>query len=141
MLKRILYIEDDPVTAMLFKMIIRKNEFSETVDVCEDGMKAVEYFENLKVTKEEPPQVLFLDLNMPFLTGWEFLDIFKTRFAADFPNLKILVVSSSVDPTDLQLANKNPMVMSFLSKPIDKIKLNSLKFSPEFKQFFDEERD
>ena len=140
MLKRILYIEDDPVTAMLFKMIIRKNEFSETVDVCEDGMKAVEYFENLKVTKEEPPQVLFLDLNMPFLTGWEFLDIFKTRFAADFPNLKILVVSSSVDPTDLQLANKNPMVMSFLSKPIDKIKLNSLKFSPEFKQFFDEER-
>jgi CheY-like chemotaxis protein len=140
MLKRILYIEDDPVTAMLFKMIIRKNEFSETVDVCEDGMKAVEYFENLKVTKEEPPQLLFLDLNMPFLTGWEFLDIFKTRFAADFPNLKILVVSSSVDPTDLQLANKNPMVMSFLSKPIDKIKLNSLKFSPEFKQFFDEER-
>ncbi len=141
MLKRILYIEDDPVTAMLFKMIIRKNEFSETVDVCEDGMKALEYFENLKVTKEEPPQLLFLDLNMPFLTGWEFLDIFKTRFAADFPNLKILVVSSSVDPTDLQLANKNPMVMSFLSKPIDKIKLNSLKFSPEFKQFFDEERD
>ena len=140
MLKRILYIEDDPVTAMLFKMIIRKNECSETVDVCEDGMKAVEYFENLKVTKEEPPQLLFLDLNMPFLTGWEFLDIFKTRFAADFPNLKILVVSSSVDPTDLQLANKNPMVMSFLSKPIDKIKLNSLKFSPEFKQFFDEER-
>ena len=98
------------------------------------------YFENLKVTKEEPPQVLFLDLNMPVLTGWEFLDIFKTRFAEDFPNLKILVVSSSVDPTDLQLANKNPMVMSFLSKPIDKIKLNSLKFSPEFKQFFDEER-
>jgi len=140
MLKRILYIEDDPVTAMLFKMIIRKNEFSETVDVCEDGMKAVEYFENLKVTKEEPPQVLFLDLNMPVLTGWEFLEIFKTKFAEDFPNLKILVVSSSVDPTDLQLANKNPMVMSFLSKPIDKIKLNSLKFSPEFKQFFDEER-
>jgi len=141
MLKRILYIEDDPVTAMLFKMIIRKNEFSETVDVCEDGMKALEYFENLKVTKEEPPQVLFLDLNMPVLTGWEFLEIFKTKFAEDFPNLKILVVSSSVDPTDLQLANKNPMVMSFLSKPIDKIKLNSLKFSPEFKQFFDEERD
>jgi CheY-like chemotaxis protein len=140
MLKRILYIEDDPVTAMLFKMIIRKNEFSETVDVCEDGMKALEYFENLKVTKEEPPQVLFLDLNMPVLTGWEFLEIFKTKFAEDFPNLKILVVSSSVDPTDLQLANKNPMVMSFLSKPIDKIKLNSLKFSPEFKQFFDEER-
>jgi len=140
MLKRILYIEDDPVTAMLFKMIIRKNEFSESVDVCEDGMKALEYFENLKVTKEEPPQVLFLDLNMPVLTGWEFLDIFKTKFVEDFPNLKILVVSSSVDPNDLQLANKNPMVMSFLSKPIDKIKLNSLKFSPEFKQFFDEER-
>jgi CheY-like chemotaxis protein len=140
MLKRILYIEDDPVTAMLFKMIIRKNEFSETIDVCEDGMKALDYFENLKISKEEPPQVLFLDLNMPVLTGWEFLDIFKTRFSNDFPNLKILVVSSSVDPTDLQLANNNPMVMSFLSKPIDKIKLNSLKLSAEFMEFFEPER-
>jgi CheY-like chemotaxis protein len=140
MLKRILYIEDDPVTAMLFKMIIRKNEFSETIDVCEDGMKALDYFENLKISKEEAPQVLFLDLNMPVLTGWEFLDIFKTRFSNDFPNLKILVVSSSVDPTDLQLANNNPMVMSFLSKPIDKIKLNSLKLSAEFKEFFEPER-
>jgi CheY-like chemotaxis protein len=125
---------------MLFKMIIRKNEFSETIDVCEDGMKALDYFENLKISKEEAPQVLFLDLNMPVLTGWEFLDIFKTRFSNDFPNLKILVVSSSVDPTDLQLANNNPMVMSFLSKPIDKIKLNSLKLSAEFKEFFEPER-
>jgi hypothetical protein len=38
------------------------------------------------------------------------------------------------------LANNNPMVMSFLSKPIDKIKLNSLKLSAEFKEFFEPER-
>lgn len=140
MLKKILYIEDDPVTAMLFKMIIRKNEFSETVDVCEDGMKALEYFEKIKSENIDPPQVLFLDLNMPVLTGWEFLDIFKTKYADDFPHLKILVVSSSVDPTDLQLANKNPMVMAFLSKPIDRQKLQSLKTSDEFKAFFQELR-
>ena len=107
-------------------MIIRKNEFSETVDVCEDGMKALEYFENLKVTKEEPPQVLFLDLNMPVSDGWFFLSKYSQLDETIRSQISLFICTSSIDPKDMHRAQELKDVKGFREKPLSTESINEI---------------
>ena len=64
------------------------------------------------------PELILLDLNMPIMDGWEFLDEFSIKYAAIFQTVKIAIVSSSVNPADFQKAKEYPFVIDFISKPI-----------------------
>ena len=69
-----------------------------------------------------------LDLNMPVMGGWEFLDLFsKNDYPVIFKNCKVIVLSSTIDPDDIKKARTYPMVHDFLSKPITKEMLEGLK--------------
>lgn len=129
MLETILCIDDDPITLMLCKMVISKSSFSNEVVTAKNGEEALKYFDEIKTlasTKNEP-QLIFLDLNMPVMNGWEFLDSFGTSEYAEFHNTKIIILSSSIDPDDLEKSKKYPIVIDFFSKPITKEMLESLK--------------
>lgn len=124
MFTKILCVDDDSITLMLCKKVIAKAEFSSEIDTCSNGEEALKYFENLKKEKElnttiVEPQIIFLDLNMPIMNGWEFLDIFsKSQFYSTFSEIKVIVLSSTIDPRDIEKAKQYPMVLNFLSKPI-----------------------
>lgn len=124
MFTKILCVDDDSITLMLCKKVIAKAEFSSEIDTCSNGEEALKYFENLKKEKElnttiVEPQLIFLDLNMPIMNGWEFLDIFsKSQFYSTFSEIKVIVLSSTIDPRDIEKAKQYPMVLNFLSKPI-----------------------
>ncbi|MBC7524917.1 MAG: response regulator [Flavobacterium sp.] len=130
MLNKILFIDDDPITFMLFKKVIEKAGFAKKIDVAKNGTEAVNYFKefiaNEKLT--ELPNLIFLDLNMPVMGGWEFLDQFSSiDFAEKFSSLKVIVLSSTIDPYDIDKAKKYPMVLDFLSKPITVEMLNYIE--------------
>jgi len=133
MYNKILCVDDDPITLMLCKKVIEKSDFSEQIDTANNGEDALKYFDNLKDNiKEEKnttlPQLMFLDLNMPIMGGWEFLDIFSnTNYYSFFPDLKVIVLSSTIDPKDIEKSKLYPMVVNFSSKPITKEMLNSFK--------------
>lgn len=124
MFTKILCVDDDAITLMLCKKVITKAEFSSEIDTSNNGEEALKYFENLKKEKEAnkvvfEPQIIFLDLNMPIMNGWEFLDIFsKSDYYTIFPEVKVIVLSSTIDPRDIEKAKQYPMVLNFLSKPI-----------------------
>ncbi len=125
MLAKILCIDDDPITLMLCKMVITKASFSNEIITATNGEEALHYFNALKLSESdklstEHPQLIFLDLNMPVMGGWEFLDSFVTEDYSDFNTIKVIVLSSTIDPEDLEKAKKYPMVIDFLSKPITK---------------------
>ena len=72
--------------------------------------------------------MILLDLNMPVMGGWEFLDHFaKEEYRSAFKDAKVIVLSSTIDPEDIKKAKTYPMVMDFLSKPISKEILEDLK--------------
>jgi len=119
MLDLILCVDDDPITLMLCKKVITKHSFSNTIITAKNGEEALQYFNSI-INKEENrlPDLMFLDLNMPVMDGWEFLDLFSTNKYSEVNSIKIVVLSSTIDPEDLQKSKKYPMVIDFLSKPI-----------------------
>jgi CheY-like chemotaxis protein len=131
MLSKILFVDDDPITLMLCKKVIEKAEFSKEIITASNGEDALKYLETLKSTdKDNPLQLMFLDLNMPIMGGWEFLDAFTDEnYISSFPKLKVIVLSSTIDPKDIEKSRSYPMVINFLSKPITKQMLQSIEDS------------
>jgi CheY-like chemotaxis protein len=132
MLDSILFIDDDPITLMLCKMVIKKASFSNEIATSKNGEEALQYFNTLKQLDsnsevKKQPQLIFLDLNMPVMGGWEFLDSFSTPDYADYNTTKVIILSSTIDPEDLEKSKKYPMVIDFLSKPISKEMLEYVK--------------
>lgn len=128
MLDKILCVDDDAITLMLCKMVIVKSSFSKEIVTATNGEEALNYFKMLKNnSSEEIPQMIFLDLNMPVMGGWEFLDCFSKEEFSDFNSTKTIILSSTIDPEDLEKSKKYPMVIDFLSKPISKEMLDYLK--------------
>jgi CheY-like chemotaxis protein len=128
MLDKILCVDDDPITLMLCKMVITKSSFSNEIATAKNGEEAIKYFDALKTTDaNNKPQLIFLDLNMPVMDGWEFLDSFNTAAYSEFHDTKVIILSSTIDPEDLKKSKKYPMVIDFLSKPISKEMLEFLK--------------
>ncbi|KFF02506.1 response regulator [Flavobacterium reichenbachii] len=133
MLEQILCIDDDPITLMLCKKVIAKSEFSKEVITAQNGEEALHHFNNLKYTNNnkaktsKKPELIFLDLNMPVMGGWEFLDHFTSPDYTEFNNANVIVLSSTIDPDDLAKAKKYPIIIDFLSKPITQPMLEYLK--------------
>ena len=132
MLDQILCIDDDPITLMFCKKVIVKSSFSNEIITSQNGEEALSYFNTIKYTnnknKQIPqPQLIFLDLNMPVMGGWEFLDYFNSEEFSEFNTIKVVVLSSTIDPEDLEKSKQYPMVIDFLSKPISQSMLEYLK--------------
>ena len=133
MLDLILCVDDDPITLMLCKKVIIKAAFSKTIITAKNGEEALEYFNSiLNKEKDHLPQLIFLDLNMPVMDGWEFLDNFNTNKYSEVNSTKIVVLSSTIDPEDLQKSKNYPMVIDFLSKPITTNMLSYLEAKLQF---------
>lgn len=131
MLDTILCVDDDPITLMLCKMVINKASFSNKIITAKNGEEALNYFKSFDSASTEEqsqkPQLIFLDLNMPVMGGWEFLDCFNTTEYSAYNTIKVIILSSTIDPEDLEKAKKYPMVLDFLSKPISKEMLEYVK--------------
>lgn len=129
MLHRILCVDDDPITLMLYKMVIAKSSFTEEIVTAKNGQEALDYYDNLNVNNDNCcPELVFLDLNMPVMGGWEFLDNFTAEKYDIFnQKTKVIVLSSTIDPNDIEKSKKYPMVIDFMSKPVTKEMLEGLK--------------
>jgi CheY-like chemotaxis protein len=131
MLEQILCIDDDPITLMLCKKVIAKSSFSKEIITAPNGEEALHHFNTLKYNNKnkvsKKPELIFLDLNMPVMGGWEFLDHFTSKAYSEFNTAKVIVLSSTIDPQDLAKAKKYPIIIDFLSKPITKPMLEYLK--------------
>ena len=132
MLDKILCVDDDPITLMLCRKVVEKVEFAKEIVTAKNGAEAIEYFDRLLSEKKvkdssEYPKLVLLDLNMPVMDGWEFLQTYMSRdYQNVFTSTRFIVLSSSIDPFDINKAKTYP-VIGFLSKPITKEMLENLK--------------
>ena len=119
--KQFLLVDDDPLNNFLSKRTIKKSLGDVEVTDFDVPEVALAYIETEFVDKQlEEKAILFLDINMPNINGWEFLDKFKTFTEPVQDHFKIYMLSSSVDPADIQRAKINPLVIDFIEKPLTK---------------------
>lgn len=128
MLELIMCIDDDPITLMLFKKVVQKAAFANEITNTTNGQEAINLINaiNKSENQEKKPQLIFLDLNMPVMDGWEFLDLFNNSNYFSLNNTKVIILTSTIDPEDIQKAKSYPNVIEFLSKPITVEMLNYL---------------
>jgi CheY-like chemotaxis protein len=112
-------IDDDPVFVLLFKKILLKLGKFETILNYENGQTALDALIEKENNNEPMPNIIFLDINMPVLDGWEFLKALEKYNFKD--KLNIYMVSSSIDSTEINKSKKHKYVKNFISKPISAI--------------------
>ncbi|TBW27843.1 response regulator [Gramella sp. KN1008] len=115
-------IDDDKIYVNLVKKIIEIKKLSENLLIYKNGKEALDYFKEImeNVTDEDKlPDIIFLDLNMPVMDGWEFLNEFIKIKNQLNKKITLYVVSSSIDPRDLERARSFNLVTDYLIKPIE----------------------
>lgn len=129
MYRKVLCIDDDPIALLLSKLVLTKANFASEIVPLHNGEEASNYLA-LNETKNNYDSnqnlIVFLDLNMPIMDGWEFLEKFQSQYYVNYPNIKIILLTSSVDPSDKERANQFPTVLEFISKPLSKEVLSRL---------------
>lgn len=121
-MKTILIIEDDFVTRYLNREILKFASFCDNVAEATSGNEALSYFANIEKgdnPMDNLPEVIFLDLNMPVMNGWEFFEIFVEKFPEFAKKIQIFILSLCINPKDQERALNDPNIAAFLSKPLD----------------------
>lgn len=109
-------IDDDPIFIFGIKKIMELVGFCESLMVFRNGKEALNNLKSIISTNEKLPDVILLDLNMPILDGWQFLEEF-TQIPCK-KEIVIYVVSSSVDPEDLLRVKSCSKVSGYIVKPV-----------------------
>lgn len=131
MLSMILLIDDDFTTNYLHKKIISKSEIDLPIEVANNGKEGIDKLLELNKTINDKDTLvlIFLDINMPIMDGWGFLEIFnKIKPTLNF-STNLFIVSSSINPDDEDRAKSNSAVIDYLPKPLTVDRLGKLKAS------------
>src|SRR6056297_765673 len=122
-------IDDDNIFTLVAKKIVNLVGFCENTVLLKNGREALDYFNELESKESTFPEVIFLDLNMPLMGGFEFLRELEKLKGSE--NTKVFIFTSSIDPDDQQRANEYKVVDQFVEKPltVDKLKLISERIS------------
>ncbi|MGQ7946175.1 response regulator [Flavobacterium sp. WC2509] len=124
-LNSILLVDDDIATNFINKKIIQKANIAEYIQVALNGKEALEYLCNLgnfesDDNKSPQPQLILLDINMPVMDGWEFIEAYRNLNIANKENIIIVMLSSSFNPADKAKAESIPEISEFRQKPMSK---------------------
>ncbi|WP_299560815.1 response regulator [uncultured Sulfitobacter sp.] len=117
-LDRILLVDDDAVTNMMHTRVIKSSGRARTIEVATDGQEALEIIERDLAAGVALPELIFLDINMPRMGGFEFLERYGALDIATNGQLIIVMLSTSLLLADHARADADPNVHSFCEKPM-----------------------
>lgn len=119
-------IDDDSSSLLYHQIIIDEENLTGELILCSSVDEAISYLSE----SNSPPDLIFLDMNMPLKNAWDFLRIFEARDLD--PSSTIVILSTTKNPEDVKKALDNKLVSAFLTKPLDLnfIKTFSSKESP-----------
>lgn len=123
----VLLVDDDAIFMMFFKRMIIKSGISQDPIIFRNGLDAYEYIKDR--CEENKNFIIFLDINMPLMNGWQFLE--KVSANCSVKNLTTFMVSSSTDESDISKAKNYSWVKDFLIKPVMQDDLEKIRNSSD----------
>lgn len=117
-LDNVLLVDDDEGTNFLNERVIRLSGYVNTVAIAHNGIEALEYLK-LKINDKNPqPEFILLDINMPAMNGWEFMEAYSQLDEAKKGQIIIVMLSTSLNPDDEKRAREIKEINDFRSKPL-----------------------
>lgn len=115
-LNSILLVEDDEAINFISQMVIKKLDCANHVQVAWNGADALDYIKQCGEQACEPPELILLDINMPGLNGWEFLEEYCKLKQKE--QVVVVMLTTSLNPDDKKRADSNPVIAAFKNKPL-----------------------
>ena len=116
--RKILFIDDDVIINILHKRIAEKLNVCDEIEVLTSGVKGLGYLAETLNEGNQLPDVVFLDIRMPLMSGFEMLDAWKQLPEYRPSILKVIILTSSLEDEDRILAKKYSEVIDFVNKPL-----------------------
>ena len=120
----VLLVEDNEVDNFICEKLIKHHSFSKHLLIHTNGRNALEFLNNLGRNSAFPnnmiPDIIFLDINLPIMDGFQFLSEFEKQSERIKEHCKIIMLTSSVNPADVERAFNNKYVVKYISKPLTK---------------------
>jgi CheY-like chemotaxis protein len=134
----ILLIDDDEPTNFISQMIIEEADCAAEIQIAYSGGEALDYLTSQGTSTSGQntyprPDLIFLDINMPAMNGWEFLQKYNNLEKEHKGNIVIIMLTTSLNPDDRLRSKDFPDVSGFENKPLTRVKLDALlkKHFPE----------
>lgn len=124
--ERLFLVDDDHIFLMIMKRMIIQTDAVESVDSFENGSDILEYLKANLSNSDALPDIILLDLNMPIMDGWQFLDAYREIQDQLARNIRIYILSSSNFDEDIRKTVEYPMVTEYLVKPLNPEKLTEI---------------
>lgn len=122
----ILLVDDDDTTNFVNRMIINQSDCAHHIEIASNGQEAVDFLQSQPNGAFPQPELIFLDINMPIMDGWGFLEQYNQLNPEQKGQVVITMLTVSLHEGDQEKAEKQPMINEFMHKPLTKEKLQDI---------------
>lgn len=116
--KKLFLVDDDEIFRTAAEVLIKSLGLAEEVVPLENGLLAYDALMAFENTPDQLPEVLFLDINMPVMNGWELLEELKLAPGIIRKKVQIHILTSSIAPEDLNLSKTYGFIKGYITKPL-----------------------
>lgn len=127
----VMLVDDNEIDNLINQKMIEGTAFADNIFVSSSAISAIDFLKNISKIKETGdkllPSIIFLDINMPIMDGFQFLDEFENLPKNIKGKCKVVMLSSSLNPRDIEQAKNNDYVHEYFTKPLKAEDLNKIK--------------
>ena len=122
----IMLVDDNKIDNFFHTRVIKKVNAAKNVIAKESAMEALEYLKTKGTNGGEHPDIIFLDINMPGMNGWEFIEEYEKLDIGLQSKMLVIMLTTSENPDDVQTAKGRELIADFKSKPLTKDMLEEI---------------
>jgi len=124
-IKSILLVDDDSINNFINEKLIKRLDIAEEVKVVLNGEEALNLLNGIIDSGKKCPELILLDINMPVMDGFEFLEAYKSLDFPDKDSIVIVMLTTSTNPLDIKKL-KDSGVFGYVNKPLTDEKLSNI---------------
>ena len=124
--KSVLLVDDDKATNFLHDFYLKDWGYAENIYTALNGQEALDFLKTNEEFRNNKPSLILLDVNMPVMNGFEFLEEYKTLDPSMKASIVVVMLTSSLHTKDQEKAENQEDLKSFINKPLSKEAIESL---------------